>query len=45
MPELPLVHVSRPPDDPSENAPTSENLPAVVLLHGLGGDEPFDVGQ
>lgn len=44
MPELPLVHVSRPPDDPSENAPTSESAPAVVLLHGLGGDERNMIG-
>jgi phospholipase/carboxylesterase len=38
VPELPLVHVSRPPDEPTENAP------AVVFLHGLGGDEENMIG-
>ena len=38
MVELPFVHVSRPPEEATENAP------AVVLLHGRGGDERNVIG-
>lgn len=38
MAELPFVHVSRPPER------ATENPPAVVLLHGRGGDEHNMIG-
>lgn len=38
MVELPLVHVNRPPDGSDGDAP------AVVFLHGLGGDEHNMIG-
>lgn len=38
-PQLPLVHVSRPPDDPADGP-----APAVVFLHGFGGDERNMIG-
>ena len=38
MIELPFVHVSRPPEVPTENSPS------VVLLHGRGGDEYNMIG-
>ncbi|MFC4550100.1 MULTISPECIES: alpha/beta hydrolase [Halorussus] len=41
MPDFPLVHVSRPPAEPAEPA---ERAPAVVLLHGRGGDEYNMIG-
>jgi len=34
MADLPLEHVSRPPDDPTDG-----QTPAVVVLHGRGADE------
>lgn len=38
MAELPFVHVSRPPEEPTGNTPS------VVLLHGYGGDEHNMIG-
>lgn len=38
MVEFPLVHVSRPPDESDGDAP------AVVFLHGFGGDERNMIG-